>query len=175
MEQEKQRSGIRRGITVLLTAVLLFALDQISKLFVLVYLVPLERVTVIPGLLELSYLENTGAAFGLFKDQIWLVVAVTLAAVAAITALLFRYRGHTFFSYASAALLIAGGLGNLLDRILYGFVVDFIHVMFFPYIFNFADCCVTVGACLFVIHVLVLARRESQAKKAEPPAGDGEA
>lgn len=174
MEQEKQRSGIRRGIAVLLTAVLLFALDQISKLFVLVYLVPLERVTVIPGLLELSYLENTGAAFGLFKNQIWLVVAVTLAAVAAITALLFRYQGHTFFTYAASALLIAGGLGNLLDRILYGFVVDFIHVLFFPYIFNFADCCVTVGACLFVIHVLVLARRESQAKKVEPPAGDDE-
>lgn len=97
----------------------------------------------------------------------WFVVAVTLAVSAVIIVLLFRYKHHTFLSYATSALLIAGGLGNLIDRILHGFVVDYIHVLFFDYIFNFADCCITVGAVLFVLHVLFFSR-DHQEKKSLP-------
>ena len=99
----------------------------------------------------------------------WLVVPITVAATVAIAVLLFRYKRHTFFSYATSALLIAGGIGNLIDRIAYGFVVDFIHVLFFDYIFNFADCCITVGAVLFVIHVLFFTRSEEDTKGKEEP------
>ncbi len=168
MKQESQnRKGIR-ALVVLGAAVLLLAADQITKYYVLQGLKPAGSVTVIGGLLEFSYVENTGAAFGILKNQIWLVTAVALAAFAAILVLLFCYRRHTFFSLASSALLLAGGIGNLIDRIRFGFVVDFIHVLFFPYIFNFADCCVTVGAALFVIHVLLLSYRErKQASSAE--------
>ncbi len=119
-------------------------------------------------------MENTGAAFGLFKNMMWLVIFITVIAVAAILVLLFRYQKHTFFSYAASALLIAGGIGNLLDRILYGFVVDYIHVLFFDYIFNFADCCVTVGAVLFVIHVLLISLREKQMQESEEKATSSE-
>ena len=112
-------------------------------------------------------MENTGAAFGLFKNIRWLVVAVTVIAIVAIIVLLFRYRHHSFFSYAASALLISGGIGNLIDRMAYGFVVDFIHVLFFDYIFNFADCCITVGAVLFVIHVLFFTRSEENSKGKE--------
>jgi signal peptidase II len=97
------------------------------------------------------------------------VVPITVAATVAIAVLLFRYKRHTFFSYATSALLIAGGIGNLIDRIAYGFVVDFIHVLFFDYIFNFADCCITVGAVLFVIHVLFFTRSEEDTKGKEEP------
>ena len=99
----------------------------------------------------------------------WLVVPITVAATVAIAVLLFRYKRHTFFSYATSALLIAGGIGNLIDRIAYSFVVDFIHVLFFDYIFNFADCCITVGAVLFVIHVLFFTRSEEDTKGKEEP------
>ena len=145
----------------------LLATDQIIKYFVLTKLKPTGTVTVIPGLLEFTYVENTGAAFGLFKNIMWLVVAITVVATVAIVVLLFRYKRHTFFSYATSALLIAGGIGNLIDRIAYGFVVDFIHVLFFDYIFNFADCCITVGAVLFVIHVLFFTRSEETSKGKE--------
>ena len=57
----------------------------------------------------------------------------------------------------------------MIDRIAYGFVVDFIHVLFFDYIFNFADCCITVGAVLFVIHVLFFTRSEEDTKGKEEP------
>ena len=127
---------------------------QAIKFLVLRFLAPSGRIEVIPGLLELTYVENTGAAFGLFKNMMWMVVAITVVVSAAIVVLLFRYRHHTLLSYATSALLVAGGIGNLIDRFLHGFVVDYIHVLFFDYIFNLADCCITVGAVLFVLHVL---------------------
>ena len=163
MEQEKTRH-LGPWISLAIAAVLL-AVDQMTKYFVLRDLKPVHSVTILHGLLEFSYIENTGAAFGLFKNMMWFVFLVTAVAVVAILGILFRYGKHTFFSYAASALLIAGGIGNLLDRIFYGFVVDFIHVMFFDYIFNFADCCVTVGVVLFVIHVLLLSAREKQERK----------
>ncbi len=171
MKVEKISRRRLYGGLALAAAALLLAVDQLLKYYVLLYLKPLGAVTVLDSLLEFSYVENTGAAFGLFKNVVWFVIAVTIAAFLVITILLFRYRGHTVFSYIASVLLIAGGLGNLLDRILYGFVVDFIHVMFFDYVFNFADCCVTVGAALFVLHVLVVSYREKKAQEpsAQPP------
>ena len=147
----------------LAVAAVLLAADQVLKYFVLRDLKPVQSVPILSGLLELSYIENTGAAFGLFKNMMWFVFLITAVAFIVILILLFRYGKHTFFSYAASALLMAGGIGNLLDRLFYGFVVDFIHVLFFDYIFNFADCCVTVGVVLFVIHVLLLSLREKRA------------
>ena len=173
MEQEKTYRRSIPWICLAIAAVLLAA-DQITKYFVLRDLKPLHSMTILNGLLEFSYIENTGAAFGLFKNIIWFVFLVTAAAAVALLVILFRYRKHTFFSYAASTLLIAGGIGNLIDRIFYGFVVDFIHVMFFDYIFNFADCCVTVGVVLFVIHVLVLSAREKQQSDQAEPSSEQE-
>lgn len=123
---------------------------------------PVNTVTVIPGLLEFTYVENTGAAFGLFKNIMGFVVVITIVATVAILVLLFRYKHHSFFSYATSALLISGGIGNLIDRVVHGFVVDYIHVLFFDYVFNFADCCITIGAVLFVVHVLFFTREDNE-------------
>lgn len=121
---------------------------------------------VIPGLLEFCYVENYAAAMGFFAGMIWLVVACTLLVSGAIVAALFLYKNHTVFSYLTCMLLLAGGLGNLWDRFHYGFVVDFIHVLFFPYVFNVADCCVTIGVVCFALHYILEARREKAALKA---------
>ena len=158
LKSENKNRTIATAVAVLAAAVLLLAVDQLTKFFVLRDLRPVGCVTLIPGLLELAYVENTGASFGLFKSWMGLVMGVTVVAIIAIVVLLFRYKKHSFFSYSTSALLIAGGIGNLIDRVVHGFVVDFIHVMFFDYIFNFADCCITVGAVLFVIHVLFYTR-----------------
>lgn len=127
-----------------------------------------ETIPVIPGLLKFTYLENTAAAMGLFDGMIWLVMILCVAVAAAIIAAIFLYDGHTWASYTSAALLLAGGIGNLIDRLINigpageRYVVDFIHVEFFPYIFNIADCCVTIGAAFLLIHFIILARREKK-------------
>lgn len=156
------------GISILF-AVLLLVVDQVTKYYISLSLKPAGTISVIDGLLEFTYLENTGAAFGLFKNSMWIVSAITIVAFTCMAAALFLYRRHTFFSYASLTLLISGGVGNLIDRFSYGFVIDFIHVMFFDYIFNFADCCVTVGAVLLMIHVILISRRESKESKESSP------
>ena len=154
LEEKSQVHSARNIVLALSAAVFLLAADQISKYLVQLYLKPVGTVTVIPGFLELSYLENTGAAFGLFQGAAWLLVLVTILASAAILVMVFRYRAHSFFSLAASALILAGGFGNLADRFFRGYVTDFFHVLFFDYIFNFADCCITVSVVLFLIHVL---------------------
>lgn len=162
----KLKSGSRktwRIVSVLASALVLFALDRFFKELTLQYLKPGDTVSVLSGWLELAYVQNTGVAFGLFKGQIWFVVSVTLIAFVLILILLFRYEQHTFFSYSACSLFLAGGVGNMADRLMYGFVVDYIHVMFFDYIFNFADCCITVGAVVFAIHYLFFSGKEKKA------------
>lgn len=169
MEQKKSDYRVWKYVLVLTAAALLLLVDRVTKQLVLAYLKPIGSYTVIGGLLEFSYLENTGAAFGLFQGRTWVLVLITLAAFAVMLIGLFRYRKHTFFSYSTVALLMAGGVGNLLDRLQYRFVVDFIHVMFFDYVFNFADCCITVGAVLFVLHVFLSSKKEKREQSVSPP------
>ena len=167
MKTENKNRNTATAVVVLAVAAVLLAIDQMLKYFVLRDLRPVGTVTVIPGLLELTYVENTGAAFGLFKQVMWLVVAVTVVATVAIIVLLFRYKRHSFFSYTTAALLMSGGIGNLIDRVLNGEVVDYINLLFMRFaVFNFADICVCVGVALWV---LVIFLEESHSGNADAP------
>ena len=149
----------------LLLSVLVIAVDQILKLLVVEYLKPVGTIPVIGGLLDFRYVENTGAAFSILQNQRWLFVAITVVVSALIVYALLRYRNHEFFSYAASVLIVGGGIGNLIDRVLHGYVVDYIHVSFFPAIFNFGDCCVTVGTLFLIIHVLLFADDDDKREK----------
>lgn len=150
-------------IALLLSAVFVAA-DQILKLLTVEYLKPIGTKSVIGGLLELIYVENRGAAFGIFQDQRWFFVGITFVICVVIVIALFRYDGHEFFSYAASAMIVGGGVGNMIDRVLHGFVVDYIHISFFPAIFNFGDCCVTVGTVFLIIHVLFFTSNDTSEK-----------
>ena len=141
-------------IIALLLMGVLIALDQFIKVMVLNHLKPIGIMEIIPGFFDFVYVENRGAAFGMLENQKWLFVIVTVLVSTAIIYLLFRYKNHTVFSYWASILIVAGGVGNLIDRVLRGFVVDYIHFSFFPPVFNFADCCVTIGTIFLIIHVL---------------------
>lgn len=155
-------------IPFLLLSAALIAVDQITKHMAVTVLRDSRPVVIIPGLLEFTYLENAAAAMGMFGGMIGLVMIVCVLVAAGIAVGIFIYDHHTWASYASATLLLAGGIGNLIDRITNlgpdgeRFVVDFIHVKFFPYVFNFADCCITVGAVLMVVHFIISAWREKK-------------
>lgn len=159
---------MRKKLTIGLLAAVsaaLIVLDQITKSMAASFLRDAGPTTVIPGLLEFSYLENTAAAMGLFEGMIVPVMVLSAVVAAAIAAGAFLYKDHTWASRVSSVLLFSGGVGNLIDRIKNvgpageRFVVDFIHIEFFPYIFNIADCCVTIGAAFFLIHFVISARR----------------
>lgn len=162
-------------VLLIMASAALIIVDQITKHMAAVFLRDSadRSVTVIPGLLEFRYLENTAAAMGLFQGMIWMVMILSALVAIGIIGAIFLYKGHTWASYTAAVLLLAGGVGNLIDRITNlgpggeRFVVDFIHIEFFPYIFNFADCCVTIGAVFLVVHFFVSSRREKKLAEQE--------
>ncbi len=139
----------------LISVVLLAAIDQLIKYAVLENLKPVGSVKVIDGFLAWTYAENTGAAFSIFTGNTqFLSVFTAVALLCGIGYLVFSKTHHIIYDIC-IPLLIAGGLGNLIDRIALGFVVDYIQVLFvdFP-VFNFADCLVTCSAITLIIYLL---------------------
>lgn len=135
-------------------ALLIVVIDQAIKYFVVIYLEPVSSVTAIPHVLDLVYLENTGVAFGMFKDLRWLFVVLTAVIIVVFTIMLFKNaKTSKLFSIASL-LIVGGGIGNLIDRVFRGFVVDYLQLSFFPPVCNFADYCITVGTIILIIYLM---------------------
>ena len=139
------------------------AADQISKYMIVTSVKPVGSVSVIGDFFRLTYVENRGAAFGMLQEQRWFFMITTAILILVCAVLAARYKQHTWASKTAALLVIAGGIGNLIDRIFRGFVVDFLSFSIFPPVFNLADCCITVGIGFFLIHLLLT---EWQQKKA---------
>ena len=155
-----KKTAIIKGI---LGFLLFFLAAQGTKLLAVRNLKGKESVELIPGVLEFQYLENRGAAFGILQNQQWLFIL--LCCVFLVIAAYFYYRLPLEKKYwlfrLMAVLLAAGALGNLVDRILHKYVVDFIYfsLIHFP-IFNVADCCVVIGGILMLFNVLVVYKEE---------------
>ncbi len=140
---------------VLLLTLPLYILDQITKFLVLANIPTHVSIEVIPGFFNLVQVHNTGAAFGMLKDNNWFFIG--LASVALIAVAVMAKRGCFLDTPTrlGAALLASGILGNLTDRLLHGYVVDFLDVILPWYghwpAFNVADSCICVAAFLFLI------------------------
>lgn len=131
--------------------------DRLTKLWALNTLTKSEGIEVIKGFFNLSYLENKGAAFGIFQNkQIYLSV-ITLLVITGMIYYLLKYKPKSKILKISFSLIISGAIGNLYDRLAYKFVVDFIQIHYkgeyFP-TFNVADSLVVIGTCLLAIYVL---------------------
>lgn len=142
------------AILYLAIAFLLVALDQVFKYFVLLHLKPIHSAIAIPHILDLVYVENRGVAFGMFKDLRWLFVVITGVVIIAFVFLLIKNAKTSKLFSVSATLIIGGGIGNLIDRIVHGYVIDYLRLSFFPPVCNFADYCITAGTVLLVIYLL---------------------
>lgn len=144
-------------VTFFLTAVLI-ALDRATKYFATVYLAPIGSRPFIPGVMELRYVRNEGAAFSLLANAAWgraFLIVVTSLALAALTVWFIRKKPSSWWERWTFILIFSGGLGNLIDRVLYGSVVDFFATTFINFaVFNTADCFVCVGAAMLALRVL---------------------
>jgi len=135
-------------------------LDQWTKLLAVKDLMPIGSTVLLDGVLGLRYVENTGAAFGMLKGQRWFFIVLSTVAIIAISIYLVKCRKTIPpLLGVSLAMIVGGGIGNQIDRIANGYVVDFLEFLFVDFaIFNVADCFVTVGAFLIVIDLLFVNR-----------------
>ncbi len=146
----------------ILLAALVILLDRLSKLWITAHLPQGHFITVVPGVFRISHVFNTGAAFSLFAESLSPVIVrnvlIAFSIVAVIVVLGMIWRLGRVFSLTGVALglILGGALGNLYDRLRFGYVVDFLEVKIVHYHwpdFNVADSCIVIGACLLLLEI----------------------
>ncbi len=144
--------------------------DQVSKWLAVICLKGNESFPLWEGVFHLTYVENTGSAFGMLKDHRWVFMTISTVIILIFTFLLFKYyKKINNLLRVSVAFLIAGGVGNMIDRTLLGYVVDFFDFVLIDFaVFNVADSFVCIGAgllCLWYILDVIREYKESKTKK----------
>ncbi|WP_304508667.1 signal peptidase II [Anaerotignum sp.] len=153
-----------------ITAVILIGVDQATKYLALVNLKPISSMTLVDGFLNLTFVENRGVAFGMFSGQRWFILLLT----AVITVVLLYFYGKLpktkeyKFVRMAMVLVFAGAIGNMIDRVFRGYVVDFFEFDFvrFP-VFNVADIFVVVGVFILAFLILFVIKEPEEKKKDE--------
>ena len=147
----------------LVCVAVLVGADQLIKLWAVQVLEPVGAMPLIPHVVELRFVLNPGMAFSLLSGKQLFLIAATGAALLLVAYwLFFRSRGKKL-QQAALILVLGGGIGNLIDRVLNGEVVDYINLLFMRFaVFNFADICVCVGVALWVLVILLEETHEEQ-------------
>ncbi|MGN0998680.1 MAG: signal peptidase II [Faecousia sp.] len=148
-------------ILMVLFAAGIVAADQITKFLTVANIALYEKVEWIPGILGLTYVRNTGAAFSSLEGQRWLFILIFAVLTVAV---IWEYRKKALpFTTAERWMIAAiygGGLGNVIDRVRLGYVVDMIETEFIKFpVFNVADCFITCGCILLMIHLIFFNKR----------------
>ncbi len=140
----------------LIPLILIIAADQFSKMLVESIVALDDSITVIDGVFNITYVRNRGAAFGLLTGKKWLLIVVSVIIFALLIGYIVKNKPSSKWLMWSLTLICAGGIGNLIDRVAFGYVRDFIEVTFtrFP-VFNLADCGVTIGAVMLALYILI--------------------
>ena len=156
-------------VNILITTVIAAAaviLDQISKLWVLRSFELGESREVLSGILNWTYIQNKGAALGMLSEHRWVFMILSAVLIAAIMLFIVFSKDISRSLVVVLAMILGGGIGNMIDRFAYGYVIDFIDVKFLPFwkwIFNVADIFVTVGAVLLAaVYILTELKRKKE-------------
>ena len=138
-----------------ITAAVVFALDLLTKHLVSSGMELGSSITVVPGVFELTYIRNTGAAWGVLADKQFLLQILTaVLLLAVIIYVIVKRRSLSRPELISLALIIGGGIGNFISRAVSGYVVDFFNIHIIP-VFNVADIGITIGCALLIISVFL--------------------
>ena len=146
---------MKRKVSIFISILLLIILDQAVKGYV-VKEIPLGGMRrFIPKVVSLTYLKNSGAAFSMLENQQWFFTIITLIAMGAAFVYLYRHIKGSIWLLLGLTLIISGGIGNFIDRLRQGFVVDMFHLDFMNFaIFNVADIYLSIGVGLLLIYLL---------------------
>lgn len=144
---------------------LAIVLDQATKFLAVKFLMTVDTVPIIKNVLHLTYLENTGAAFGSLKNSRWVFLAVSTFAIIALVFYMFKFKPKNRILSAGLAFIIGGGIGNMIDRLAKGYVVDFVDFRLINFaVFNVADSFVCIGAALVIIYIFFFAEKDENEK-----------
>lgn len=155
---------------ILLIAIIVgvIALDQLTKWLAVIYLEGAPSLPLWQDVLHFTYTRNEGAAFGIFSNQRWVFMVFSTIAIVALLVVLFAYRPKSRYVQITLAMIVGGGIGNMIDRIALGYVIDFIDFTLIDFaIFNVADSFVTVGAFMLMGYLIMDIVREAKAEKAK--------
>lgn len=146
---------------------LVFIFDIMTKLMVELGMKD-NSIAIIEGIFHLTYVENRGIAFGLFSNARILFIIISIVVLLILAAVYSRIPNRTNWLRIGTSLIYGGAMGNLLERMAKGYVVDFLdfRIINFP-VFNFADIAVCVGAALLVIHFIICDKKQAKAEKVE--------
>lgn len=153
-------------------------LDQLTKAIVVSQMALYEEVPFLPGLIRFYHTRNTGAAFSMFSDNRWVFMVFSVIAMMIMTYLLVKFHGRHWLLSVSLAAVLGGGIGNMIDRVLSGYVVDFLDFQFMKFaVFNVADIFVTCGSVALAVYILFIEpkveRRLQEQKEAASAAEEG--
>lgn len=147
--------------------ILTIAADQLTKILVLENLAGGPGVAVIQNVFHFTYVENRGAAFGMLSEHRWVFMVLSVFAIGVLIAYLAISKPKSILMRTAIALIAGGGIGNMIDRALRGFVVDFIDVKaVWQYVFNVADAAVCVGCGLLILWMILSEVKEKKNKSA---------
>lgn len=162
-------------VVLILVCVGAIVLDQITKWLIYFNVSIGDTAFGVDGLFEITHIRNDGMAFGLLGEHRWVFIVISIIGICAIGVYLFRFSRDNRFTKIGLALVMGGGLGNMIDRIALGEVIDMIHVTifndFFPWVFNVADSCVCIGVGMAIVGIIYEIIMEYKLKKSE---GKGE-
>lgn len=144
-------------ILAVLVAIVVLVADQLSKIWVSNNLVMADSYKFIPRILDITYIHNDGAAWGMLGGYTWLLLSITIVVMLGCIAMLLKWGVRDKLTFWAAMLILSGGVGNMIDRIFRGGnVIDFLHFEFwknFP-VFNIADCAIVIGAGLVMFSLV---------------------
>ena len=148
-----------KKILLILLGIIIVFLDQITK-----YILIGKNLTIIPNILNFTYTENTGVAFGIGANNMFLIIIVNIIVLGVIIDCI-RKNQIDFKLLIPLILIFSGGVGNLIDRIFRGYVIDFIDINLFNFPnFNIADICITIGIIFLIIIILNLTKNDTKNK-----------
>ena len=154
-------------VLAVITAAVFLAADQITKYIVITNMELGQSIDFIDGLLDFTYIHNDGGAWGMLGGSRWLLIGLTAVIMVVLIILLIKNKGKNKLFFWAGALIVSGGIGNMIDRVFRGGeVIDFLHATFinFP-IFNIADCAVVIGAGLLILYFIIDTKNDIKREK----------
>lgn len=145
------------------------AIDRVVKVLTVLYIKPLPEKVLVKGIINLNYVENTGASFSMLAGKMWFFIPLTIVALLVCGFILIKGYLKSIVGVVSLSLIVAGAIGNFIDRLLYGYVIDMFEFAFVRFaIFNIADVCLTCGGFLLAIYILFIHDRAAKKNETLP-------